>query len=117
MQAIHQLVADAALVAVAIVLAWTVALAITKRTPGRGYGRAQALMVGTIAVAAIAGAASFISGARPTDVLHLLYGAVAILLVPFARSFLRGVARRDTVVLLVAILALGGVMYRLFATG
>ena len=117
MQAIHQVLADAALVAVVIVLAWTVVLAVTKGTPGRGYERAQASMVRIIALAAIVGAASFISGARPADGLHLVYGAVAILLIPFARSFLRGVGRRDTLILLVAVAVLGGVMYRLFATG
>jgi hypothetical protein len=117
MQAIHQVLADVALVAVAIVLAWTVVLAATRRMPGRGYARAQASMIGIIVVAAIVGGASFLSGARPADGLHLLYGAVAILLIPFARSFLRGMARRDTLILLVAVLALGGVIYRLFATG
>jgi len=57
------------------------------------------------------------AGGRPADGLHLPYGAVAILLIPFARSFLRGVTRRDTVIPRVAVLALGGVIYRLFATG
>jgi len=109
--------ADAAIVAVVLVLAWGVILAITKGTPGRGYDRAQAVMVGIIALTAIVGAASFITGARPADGLHLLYGVVAVLLIPFARSFLRGVARRDTPILLVAVVALGGVIYRLFATG
>jgi hypothetical protein len=117
MQVIHQVLADAALVAVIVVLVWTVFLAVTKGKPGRGYDRAQASMVGLIALAAIVGAASFISGARPADGLHLLYGVVAILLIPFARSFLRGVAPRDTLILLVAVIALGGVIYRLFATG
>lgn len=117
MQAIHQVLADAALVAVVIVLAWTVVLAVTNGTPGRGYDRAQASMVGIIAVAAIVGAASFMFGARPADGLHVLYGAVAVLLIPFARSFLRGVARRDTIILFIAVAALGGVIYRLFATG
>jgi hypothetical protein len=117
MQVIHQVLADAALVAVIIVVVWTVVLAVSRGTPGRGYDRAQASTVGIIALAAIVGAASFISGARPADGLHLLYGAVAILLIPFARSFLRGVAPRDTLILLVAVVALGGVIYRLFATG
>jgi hypothetical protein len=117
MQAIHQVLAYAAIIAVVVVLAWTVVLAVSKGTPGRGYDRAQASMVGIIALAAVVGAASFISGARPADGLHLLYGAVAVALIPFARSFLRGVARRDTLILLVAVVALGGVIYRLVATG
>jgi len=117
MQVIHQVLAYAAIVAVIVVLAWTVFIAVTKGTPGRGYDRAQASMVGIIALAAIVGAASFITGARPADGLHLVYGVVAILLIPFARSFLRGIARRDTLILLVAVVALGGVVYRLFATG
>jgi len=117
MQAIHQVLAIGALIAVAIVLTWTVILAVTKGTPGRGYDRAQASMVGIIALAAIVGAASFISGARPADGLHLVYGAVAVLLIPFARSFLRGGGRRDALILLIAVAALGGVIYRLFATG
>jgi hypothetical protein len=114
---IHQVLAYAAVIGVAIVAAWTLVLVVTKRSPGRGYARAQASMVGIVALAAIVGVVVFVSGARPADGLHLLYGAVAILLIPFARSFLRGVARRDTLILLVAVVALGGVIYRLFATG
>jgi hypothetical protein len=117
MQVIHQALAVAALIAVIVVVIWTLVLVVTKRTPGRAYARAQASMVGLVALAAVLGALLFISGARPADGLHLLYGAVAILLIPFARSFLRGVDRRDNLILLVAAVALGGVIYRLFATG
>ena len=71
----------------------------------------------SISIPFIVGALAFVTGARPADGLHLVYGAVEILVIPFARSFLRGEARRDALVLFVAMVVLGCVIYRLFATG
>ncbi len=117
MQAIHQIFAVAALIAVVIGVVWAAVLAITRRPGGRAFARAQAVLVGIVALAAIGGALVFLTGSRPADGLHLVYGAVAILVIPFARSFLRAEARRDALVLFVAAVVLGGVIYRLFATG
>ena len=58
------------------------------------------------------------AGSRPADGLHLFYAVIAIALVPLARSFLgRATARASAALLLVAFVALGGVIYRLFTTG
>lgn len=77
----------------------------------------QMATVGLVLLAAVVGAARFASGARPADSLLLLYGAVAIVLIPLARSFRRGANLRDGVLTLVTVVALGGVLFRLFATG
>jgi hypothetical protein len=116
-QAIHEILAVAAIGAVVVGLVWAAVLALTGSSGGGLPGRFQAVLIGVILVAAIAGAAVFVTGARPADGLHVVYGAVAVLLIPFARSFVGGGTRRDRVIMLVAVVALGGVMYRLVATG
>jgi hypothetical protein len=116
-QTVHEILAEATVLVVSVALAWTFILAVKGHSGGRAYDRLQAAVVGLVLLAAVAGAVLFLSGARPTDSLHLLYGGVAILLIPFARSFLGGATRRDTVILLVAVVTLGGVLFRLFATG
>ena len=118
-QAIHAILAIAAIVAVVVGLVWAAVLALKGRSGGGGGSlsdRFQAVLIGVILLAAIAGAAVFVTGARPADGLHVVYGAVAILLIPFARSFVGGGTGRDRVIMLVAVVALGGVMYRLIAT-
>ena len=116
-QAIHVILGVAAIGAVVVGLVWAAVLALKGRSGGRFSDRFQAVLIGAIFLAAIAGAAVFVTGARPADGLHVVYGAVAILLIPFARSFVSGGTRRDRLVMLVALVVLGGVMYRLVATG
>lgn len=116
-QAIHEILAVAAIGAVVVALAWAAILALKGRSAGGRSDRFQAVLIGLILLAAIAGTAVFASGARPADGLHVVYGGVAILLIPLARSFVGGGTRRDRLIMLVAIVALGGVMYRLIATG
>jgi len=80
--------------------------------------RFQAAVVSLLVVAAASGLIILAGGARPADGLHLLYALVAIALVPLARSFLgRASSRRSNLLLLVALVVLGAVVYRLFATG
>jgi hypothetical protein len=117
MQSVHMILADAAVLAVVVAIAWSCVLTVTARPGGRGFERWQAIVVLVVILAAVSGAAQLASGARPQDGLHLVYGGVAIVLLPLARSFRTGARRRDTLLLLVAVITLGGVMYRLFATG
>jgi hypothetical protein len=116
-QAVHAVLAYATAIGVGVALAWTGILAVTARSGGHAYNRMKAALVGLIFLASLAGASVFVSGARPPDGLHFLYGGVAIVLIPLARSFLGGAGRRDSIVMLLAIVALGGVLFRLFVTG
>jgi hypothetical protein len=116
-QPVHAVLAYATAIAVGVALAWTAILAVTTRSGGHAYDRMQAALVGLILLASVAGALLFVTGARPPDGLHFLYGGVAIVLIPLARSFLGGARRRDSILMLVAVVALGGVLFRLFVTG
>lgn len=69
-------------------------------------------------VGAASGALLLLTGARPGEGLHLLYAVIALTIIPLARSFLGRTSERSTaVLLLVAFVALGAVIYRLFTTG
>jgi len=116
-QAVHIILADAAVAAVAIAVLWCVILALLARPGGRWFERLQRVVILSIAAAAAAGAVAFALGARPGDGLHLIYGGVAIILLPVARSFRSGASRRDALLMLAGCALLGGVMFRLFMTG
>jgi hypothetical protein len=116
-QSVHTILAYAAVAAVGLAVAWSCILAVRARSGGRVFDRLQVVVVGLVLLAAAVGAALFASGARPADSLHLLYGGVAVVLIPLARSFRAGAVRRDSVLMLVAVVALGGVLFRLFSTG
>jgi hypothetical protein len=116
-QAVHEILAYATSIAVGVALVWTLILAVKMRSGGSAYEHMHAAVVGLILLAAAAGAALFAFGARPRDGLHVLYGGVAIVLIPLARSFLAGGSPRDSILMLVAVVALGGVLFRLFVTG
>ncbi len=118
MDAIHRLLAWAAIVGVVAGIGWSAYLAVTRRDGGSGFERFQASAVALLIVAGVSGLLMLATGARPTDGLHLLYAAIAVALIPLARSFLGGAGgRRAGALLLVAFVVLGALVYRLFATG
>ena len=83
-----------------------------------GFERFQAGVVSLLIVASASGGLLFISGSRPSELLHWLYAGVAIATIPLARSFLGRASRRQSGLLfLVAFVVLGAVVYRLFTTG
>ncbi len=117
MQTVHTILADATVLAVGGALVWSLILAIKVESGGRLYDRLQALVVALVVLAAAAGATLFALGQRPSDGLHVLYGGVALVLIPVARSYRRGAGRRDSILMLLAMVVLGGVLFRLFSTG
>ncbi len=118
MDSIHLYIAYAAVVGIAAGIGWTVVLAVSGRRGGPLFERFQAAVVSAIIVGAASGLLMLLSGARPADGLHLLYAVIAIALIPLARSFLgRASGRGAAALLLIAFVVLGGVLYRLFATG
>lgn len=117
MPTIHLILAAVTAIAVAAAIAWSVALAATGNGGGRAYHRLLAAIVGLVLVAIIAGALTFVSGTGPADGLHVVYAGVAIVLLPLARSYLSPSSRRDRLLMVGALVLLGGIVFRLFATG
>ncbi len=118
MDAIHRLLAYAAVAATVVGLAWSLMLVLRGRPGASGYERLQAAVVSVFVVGAASGLLLLLTGARPADGLHLLYAAVAVIVIPLARSFLgRTNDRRTALLLLVAFAVVGAVTYRLFTTG
>ena len=97
-------------------IAWEIVLVVRGRAAGRLFARYLAATVAVVVVAAAVGAIDLVTGAHPADGLHLLYGAAAVSAIPLARSFARG-RPRESAIMLVGLVALGGIVYRLFATG
>lgn len=117
MDAIHGLLAYAAVAGVAVGIGWSLLLALRGQTGGPAFERFQAAVVTVLIVGAASGLIRLAGGARPSDGLHLLYALIAIALVPLARSFVgRASGRAATGVLVVAFAVLGAVIFRLFTT-
>jgi hypothetical protein len=118
LEAIHRLLAYAVVGMTAAAIGWAVLLVLSKRAGGPAFERFQAAVVSLLIVGAASGLVLLATGARPTDGLHVLYAIVAIGLIPLARSFLGRASERARGALLIgAFVVLGGVVYRLFATG
>jgi hypothetical protein len=118
MDAIHRVIAFATVAAVTLGIGWSALLIASRRAGGPGFERFQAAVVSLIVVGAASGLLLLASGTRPAETIHLLYAVVAIGLIPLARSFLgRASGRASAALLLVALVALGGILYRLFTTG
>ena len=116
--AIHRLIAYVAIPLIAAGIGWSVVLAVTDRPGGVAFERFQAGVVSLLIVGIASGVILLATGTRPADGLHLLYAGIAVVMVPLARSFTgRSRARGSAVLLLVAFVALGAVLYRLFTTG
>lgn len=118
MDAIHLVLAYLSVAGVVAGVGWSAVLAWTGRAGGRPYERFQAGVVSVLVVAAASGLVMLVLGARPADGLHLLYAAIAVALIPLARSFIaRAGSRRVAGLLIVALVVLGGLLFRLFTTG
>jgi hypothetical protein len=122
METIHRILGDAAVVAVAVGIAWSLVAASRPEWGGSRLARFQALVVILFIFAAGAGLGQLVSAGQPKESLHFLYAAVAIAVLPLARSFVPAsdvpaAERRVQIVTLAAFVVLGFVLYRLFATG
>ncbi|MEO8462068.1 MAG: hypothetical protein ABI555_02560, partial [Chloroflexota bacterium] len=118
LDSIHHFIAIATVVVVAGGVGWSILLAASRRPGGPRFEQFQAAVVSLVFVGAASGMVLLLSGARPTEGLHLLYAVIAITLIPLARSFLgRAGGRAAASLLLAAFIALGAVLFRLFSTG
>lgn len=118
MTASHLLLAYGVLGGVVVGIGWSALLVRNGRGGGPAFEKFQAAVAALLVVSAASGVVLFASGARPADLLHLLYALIAIALIPLARSFLgRATGRGADAVLLAAFAGIGAVAYRLFTTG
>lgn len=118
MDAIHRLLAYGVVGSAVVGIGWSVLLATTGRDGGPAFERFQAAMVAVLIIGTASGGLLLASGARPADLLHLLYAVIAIALIPLARSFLpRASGRGAAALMLMAFVVLGAVVYRLMTTG
>jgi hypothetical protein len=116
--AIHRLIGFATVAVVAVGIGWSTVLVAARQTGGPRYEWLQAAVVSLIIVGAASGVVLLASGARAREAIHLFYAVIAIGLMPLARSFLDHASGRGRIaLLLVAFVALGGILYRLFTTG
>ncbi|MEO6579459.1 MAG: hypothetical protein ABIO99_11255 [Candidatus Limnocylindria bacterium] len=117
LDAIHRLIAYAAVVITVVGIAWSIRLAFAGRGGRLPPEQFQAAVVSLLLVGSASGAILLASGARPRDGLHLLYALIALALVPLVRSFVGRAGGRGAALLLMAgFVALGAVLYRLFTT-
>lgn len=117
MDSAHQLLAIVAGVAAGIGAAWALVELIARRSFGAAFLGIQTAVFAVLLLGAVTGLFLLLAGSRPADWMHLLYAGIAVAVIPVTRSLVLEVTeRRRPVVLLVAFLALGGLILRLFGT-
>ena len=83
-----------------------------------GFRSSYLIMAGLTAVQGLLGLATFIFGARPTELLHVLYGIFAVIFLPGVYLYSQGgTPRREAVLLAGACWVVSIAFFRGFATG
>jgi hypothetical protein len=67
---------------------------------GGGFRASFLIMAGLTAVQGLLGLATFIFGARPTELLHVVYGIFAVIFLPGTYLYAQGGTRRREAVIL-----------------
>ena len=117
MESLHGLVAQLVLVLAVIGAAWTVGLAVARRTGGPMLYGELVWIVLAIAVAGLIGIVIAISAAPPRDALHVLYGLLAGAALPLAALVARDrPPRQRTAILAIALVVLLILVVRMFQT-
>ncbi|HZK72909.1 MAG TPA: hypothetical protein VFD88_02780 [Clostridia bacterium] len=65
-----------------------------------GFRASFLIMAGLTAIQGLIGLATFLLGARPTDLLHVVYGIFAVIFLPGAYLYAQGGTRRREAVIL-----------------
>ena len=90
-----------ALLAYAVALAlWGTYRYFRNQELGGGFRASYLIMAGLTAVQGLVGLASFLLGARPTELLHVVYGIFAVVFLPGAYLYAQGGSRRRETVIL-----------------
>ncbi|MHB8398894.1 MAG: hypothetical protein ACYDCI_08180 [Candidatus Limnocylindrales bacterium] len=118
MSAAHALVGQVAIALAIGAAVWSVGLLVTRRTPGTLYLVNLLWVFLAVAVAALMGAGTLVSGSPLHDPLHLVYGLLALGILPGTMLFASGRdARGRTIVGAVGAIVLLILLARLFQTG
>jgi hypothetical protein len=107
------------LVIYAVLLAlWGTFLYFSNRPVSGGFRSTYLIMAGLTAVQGLLGLGTLLMGARPHELLHIVYGVFAVLFLPGAYLYAHGgSARRETLVLAGAAWIVAIAYFRGMATG
>jgi hypothetical protein len=108
-----------------VLLAYSVALALwgtyryfRNQELGGGFRASYLIMAGLTALQGLVGLATFISGGRPTELLHIVYGIFAVIFLPGAYLYSQGGSKRREAVILAGAAWIVSIAYlRGIATG
>ena len=85
---------------------------------GGGFRSSYLIMAGLTALQGLVGLATFLLGARPTELLHVVYGIFAVIFLPGAFLYAQGGSRRREAVILAGAAWIVSIAYfRGIATG
>jgi hypothetical protein len=83
-----------------------------------GFRASYLIMAGLTAIQGLVGLATFLLGARPTELLHVVYGIFAVIFLPGAYLYAQGGSpRREAVILAGAAWVVSIAYFRGIATG
>src|SRR5262249_6774212 len=118
MAELHGWLGRLSLVLVALVAVWTLALAVTRRVPGRPTVLLVGVATVVIAIVAVLGLVTAFVSSPPHDVLHSLYALLALASLPVA-AFIGASrpVREQALILLIGAVALLVFVVRLIQTG
>jgi hypothetical protein len=114
----HLLVAQLALVVTVVGAAWTVGLALTRRSAGSMTYGLLLWVILAIGAAGLIGVVMALATAPPSDPLHVLYGLLAAGALPLTALVARDrPPRQRAAVLAIGMVVLAVLVVRLFQTG
>ena len=114
----HALAGQVTIVLGLVAVVWSIALIVTRREPGPLFLGNLVWVFLAVAVAAVLGAATFMSGAPLRDGLHVVYGVLALGVMPGAMFIASGrPGRQRSIVAAVSAVVLIILLGRLLQTG
>ena len=97
---LHAYAARALLVYAVVLGVWGAYRYFRDQELGGGFRASFLIMAGLTAVQGLLGLATFILGARPTELLHVVYGVFAVIFLPGTYLYAQGGTRRREAVIL-----------------
>jgi hypothetical protein len=98
--ALHGYAARALLIYAVVLGIWGAYRYFRDQELGGGFRASFLIMAGLTAVQGLLGLATFIFGARPTELLHVVYGIFAVIFLPGTYLYAQGGTRRREAVIL-----------------
>ena len=115
---LHEWLARVVLIYSVVLGLWGTYLYFRKDAVTGGFRASFLGMAAVTAIQSLAGAAAFLAGQRPTELLHVVYGVFAVLFLPGLYLYAHGgSARREAVFLAGASWIVAIAFFRGFATG